>query len=55
MDKKPKGLADTGQGEFILNESGTSVSTDSVEPASDPTGPSSETETESKAIDTSDE
>lgn len=28
MSKKKKGLADSGEGEFILNESGTSVSTD---------------------------
>lgn len=32
MSKSKKGLADTGEGEFILNESGTSVSTDKVEP-----------------------
>ena len=31
MDKKNKGLADNQDGEFILNESGTSVSTDQVE------------------------
>jgi hypothetical protein len=31
MDKKKKGLADTGQGDFILNESGTSVNVDNVE------------------------
>lgn len=30
MDKK-KGLADTQDGEFILNESGTSVTTDDVQ------------------------
>ncbi|MBA4168079.1 MAG: hypothetical protein H0X41_11160 [Chitinophagaceae bacterium] len=33
MDKKTKGLADTGEGEFLLNESGTSVSTDRIEPS----------------------
>lgn len=32
MDKPTKGLADKGEGEFILNESGTSVSTDPVAP-----------------------
>jgi hypothetical protein len=31
MSNIKKGLADTGNGEFILNESGTSVSTDKVE------------------------
>lgn len=31
MEKDKKGLADTQDGEFILNESGTAVSTDSVE------------------------
>jgi|GEM_PF-4383260 len=31
MSKAKKGLTDTGDGEFILNESGTSVSTDHVE------------------------
>ena len=31
MDKNNKGLADTNEGEFILNESGTSVSVDPVE------------------------
>ena len=31
MDKKKKGLADNGEGDFILNESGTSVNTDHVE------------------------
>ncbi len=31
MDKKQKGLADTGDAEFILNESGTSVSIDKTE------------------------
>ena len=31
MDKKNKGLADNQDGEFILNESGTSVSTDTIE------------------------
>ena len=31
MDKKKKGLADTGDGDFILNESGTSVTVDNVE------------------------
>jgi hypothetical protein len=31
MGKKNKGLADQGDGEFILNESGTSVNTDSTE------------------------
>lgn len=31
MPQKDKGLADTQEGEFILNESGTAVSTDSVE------------------------
>jgi hypothetical protein len=31
MDKKNKGLADNQEGEFILNESGTSVNTDNVE------------------------
>jgi len=31
MEKAAKGLADTQEGEFILNESGTAVSTDPVE------------------------
>ncbi|WP_018613542.1 hypothetical protein [Segetibacter koreensis] len=31
MKKNSKGLADTQEGEFILNESGTAISTDSVE------------------------
>lgn len=31
MEKTKKGLADTQEGEFILNESGTSVSVDPVE------------------------
>lgn len=31
MEKKNKGLVDNQDGEFILNESGTSVSTDQVE------------------------
>jgi hypothetical protein len=31
MDKNKKGLADTGQGDFILNESGTSINVDNVE------------------------
>jgi len=31
MDKKQKGLADRGDGDFILNESGTSVNVDNVE------------------------
>lgn len=31
MEKKKKGLADTGDGDFILNESGTSVTVDNVE------------------------
>lgn len=31
MDKKKKGLADTGDGDFILNESGTSINVDNVE------------------------
>jgi hypothetical protein len=31
MTKAKKGLADTGDGEFILNERGTSVFTDHVE------------------------
>jgi hypothetical protein len=31
MEKKNHGLADNQDGEFILNESGTSVSTDDVE------------------------
>jgi hypothetical protein len=31
MDKKNKGLADTGTGDFILNESGTSINVDDVE------------------------
>ena len=31
MEKEKKGLADAEEGEFILNESGTSVSTDQVE------------------------
>jgi hypothetical protein len=41
MEKNKKGLADTQEGDFILNESGTAVSTDAVEgvdiPASDQT------------------
>lgn len=31
MEKKKKGLVDQGDGDFILNESGTSVKTDHVE------------------------
>lgn len=31
MEKNEKGLADTQEGEFVLNESGTTVSTDLVE------------------------
>ena len=31
IEKKDKGLADAQEGEFILNETGTSVSTDQVE------------------------
>lgn len=31
MEKNKKGLADAAEGEFILNESGTAVSTDPVE------------------------
>ena len=31
MEKEKKGLADAEEGEFILNESGTTVSTDQVE------------------------
>lgn len=31
MNEKNKGLADAQEGEFILNESGTAVSIDSVE------------------------
>jgi hypothetical protein len=31
MAKKNKGLADQGDGDFILNESGTSVSVDKME------------------------
>ena len=31
MDKKKKSLVDNGDGDFILNESGTSVKTDHVE------------------------
>lgn len=31
MQKKKKGLADRGEGDFILNESGTSVNVDHVE------------------------
>jgi len=31
MEKNKKGLADAQEGEFILNESGTAVSTDPVE------------------------
>ena len=31
MDKKKKGLADAGEGDFILNESGTSVNVDHTE------------------------
>jgi hypothetical protein len=31
MDKKKKGLADQGDGDFILNESGTSVNVGNVE------------------------
>lgn len=31
MEKNSKGLADTQEGDFILNESGTTVSTDKVE------------------------
>jgi hypothetical protein len=31
MDKKKKSLVDRGDGDFILNESGTSVKTDHVE------------------------
>lgn len=56
MLKKDKGLADAQEGEFILNESGTAVSTDPVEgidapetnePAeSDKKNEQSETETE---------
>ncbi len=39
MENKKKGLADTQDGEFILNESGTSVSTDNVEsPGETPAG-----------------
>ncbi|HUQ67833.1 MAG TPA: hypothetical protein VM101_16840 [Flavitalea sp.] len=35
MDKKKKSLVDQGDGEFILNESGTSVKTDHVEGSMD--------------------
>ena len=31
MDKKKKSLVDRGDGDFILNESGTSVKTDHIE------------------------
>lgn len=31
MDKKKKGLADQADGDFILNESGTSINVDNVE------------------------
>lgn len=31
MDKKKKSLVDRGDGDFILNESGTSIKTDKVE------------------------
>lgn len=31
MEKEKKGLADAEEGEFVLNESGTTVSTDLVE------------------------
>lgn len=31
MEKNKKGLADAQEGEFILNESGTAISTDPVE------------------------
>ena len=31
MDKKNKGLVDRGEGDFILNESATSVKVDTVE------------------------
>lgn len=36
MSKANKGLADADEGEFILNESGTSVSVDSVEGIDEP-------------------
>lgn len=39
MNKKNQGLADNQDGEFILNESGTSVSTDQVEGVDLPIAP----------------
>jgi hypothetical protein len=35
MDKKKKSLVDSGDGDFILNESGTSVKTEHVEGVKD--------------------
>jgi hypothetical protein len=35
MDKSKKGLADEGKGDFILNESGTSVNIDHVNDTTD--------------------
>lgn len=50
MDKSKKGLADTQEGEFILNESGTSVSVGPVEEinSSDPLEGTTNNEKESE-------
>jgi hypothetical protein len=53
--EKNKGLADTQEGEFILNETGTSVSTDQVEgldtpaPATDEPGDKGDEKKDSQA------
>lgn len=47
MSKSKKGLADEGKGDFILNESGTSVNTDHVNDMT----PASQDEKENKRND----
>lgn len=52
MKNKNQGLADNQEGKFILNESGTSISTDEVEgvdlPLTSANAPDSKKETEAK-------
>lgn len=59
MEKSKKGLADTQEGEFILNESGTSVSVDPFEEinSSDPleSTTNNEEESEQRSSDKEDE
>lgn len=44
MDKKKKGLADTNEGEFILNESGSTINTDNTNSVDEEINPAAEPE-----------